>query len=76
MREGMEGAAFPRFREKEAPCVGGVGLVSGIFTPGALHAVRYSFARPLLERGYDSGRSRNVWFTNAANTCCSMPGLN
>jgi hypothetical protein len=36
----MEGAAFPRFREKEAPCVGGVGLVSGILRLRALHVVR------------------------------------
>ncbi len=68
MREGMEGAAVPRFKEKEAPCVGGVGLVSGIFRLRALQMVRYSFASPLLERGHDSGRSRNVWLTYAAKT--------
>ncbi len=68
MRGGMEGAAFPRFREKEAPCVGGVGLVSGILRLRALQTVRYSFARPLQGRGHDSAGSGNVSLTYAANT--------
>lgn len=59
----MDGAPFPRFWEKETPCVGGVGLVSGILMPGALHTVRYSFATPLLERGHDSARFKKVWLS-------------